>query len=211
MRTVDPRSGLQGKYLLDRVGALLVFLVVAPLMGLIALAIKLGDGGDIFYKQERVGLGGKPFSIWKFRTMVPDAFEIGKGYIPEGADLITNVGKFLRRTSLDELPQILNILAGDMSFVGPRPTLLSQVKRYTANQMRRLEVKPGVAGLAQLHGRHSLPWSKRIAYDVEYVDRAGVLYDLLILLRTPWSLLFGGDYTNHGDGAAIDDLGPAHT
>lgn len=209
MRTVDPRDGLELKYLLDRLGALLVFLVVAPLMGVIALAIKLTDGGDVFYRQERAGLGGRPFRIWKFRTMVADAFEKGGGYIPEGMDLITPIGHLLRRTSLDELPQILNILAGDMSFVGPRPTLMDQVKRYTAEQMGRLRVKPGVAGWAQLHGRHSLPWSRRIELDLTYVERAGVLFDLLILLRTPFSLLFGADYSDHGDASNVDDLGPA--
>ncbi len=208
MRTIDPRGDLSGKYLLDRLGALLVFLMVAPLMGLIALAIKLTDGGDVFFRQERAGLGGRPFSIWKFRTMVPNAFEIGKGFVPEGADLVTPIGKLLRRTSLDELPQILNILSGDMSFVGPRPTLMSQVLRYTEEQMGRLRVKPGVAGWAQLHGRHSMPWSKRIRFDNEYVERAGVLFDLYILLRTPLSLLFG-QYVDHGDPTAVDDLGPA--
>ena len=205
MRTIDPRPGLSAKYLLDRLGALMVFLVVAPLMGVIAAAIKLFDGGDVFFRQERVGLGGRPFKIWKFRTMVPDAFERGKGYAPEGMNLITPIGKLLRRTSLDELPQILNILAGDMSFVGPRPTLMDQVLRYTDEQMQRLRVKPGVAGWAQLHGRHSLSWAKRIVYDVEYVERAGVLFDLYVLLRTPLSLLFE-QYTDHGAAAAVDDL-----
>jgi len=209
MRTIDPREDLETKELVDRLGALVVFLVVAPLMALIALAIKLDDGGDVFFRQERAGLGGRPFKIWKFRTMVPNAFEIGKGYVPKDADLVTRVGKFLRRTSLDELPQILNILTGEMSFVGPRPTLMQHVPRYTLQQMKRLMVKPGVAGWAQLHGRHSMPWSKRIEYDVEYVERAGLLFDLYILLRTPLSLLFGGDYTDHGDASQVDDLGPA--
>lgn len=211
MRTIDPRPDLGGKYLLDRLGALLVFLVVAPLMGVIAAAIKILDGGDIFFRQERVGLGGKTFKVWKFRTMIPDAFAIGKGYIPEGADLITPIGKFLRRTSLDELPQILNILVGDMSFVGPRPTLRDQVEKYTARQMERLRVKPGIAGWAQLHGRHSLSWSKRIEYDVEYVERAGILFDLFILLKTPFNLLFEDDYVNHGSAASVDDLGAAES
>lgn len=209
MRTIDPRPDLGGKYLLDRLGALLVFLVVAPLMAIIAAAIKIFDGGDVFFRQERVGLGGEKFKVWKFRTMIPDAFAIGKGYIPEGADLITPIGKLLRRTSLDELPQIFNILKGDMSFVGPRPTLADQVAKYTERQMQRLRVKPGIAGWAQLHGRHSLSWSKRIEYDVEYVERAGVLFDLLILLRTPLSLLFEGDYVNHGSATSVDDLGGA--
>ena len=209
MIDVQVQDGLELKYLLDRLAAVVVFLVIAPLLALLALAIKLADGGDVFYRQERVGLGGKPFSIWKFRTMIPDAFAIGGGYIPAGANLITPIGRFLRSTSLDELPQIFNILRGEMSFVGPRPTLMDQARRYTVAQARRLAVKPGIAGWAQLHGRHSLSLSKRIEYDMEYADRAGVLFDLYILLRTPFDLLFHRDYVEHGDAAGIDDLAAA--
>jgi lipopolysaccharide/colanic/teichoic acid biosynthesis glycosyltransferase len=193
------------KHLVDRVGAGAMLCAIGPLLGGIALAIKLDDGGEIFFRQERVGRDGRSFGIWKFRTMVPDAMERGKGYFTD--DLITPVGKLLRKTSLDELPQLLNILTGEMSFVGPRPTLRDQVDRYTDEQRRRLEVRPGVAGWAQLHGRNTLPWSERIRYDVEYVDRAGLIFDLYILLRTVPMVLTGSGVAVGQTREEVDDLG----
>jgi lipopolysaccharide/colanic/teichoic acid biosynthesis glycosyltransferase len=197
------------KHRLDLLGALWVLLLVSPLWAFIAIAIKLDDGGEVFFRQERVGQDGRPFQLWKFRTMRPDAEAIGKGYFPDGLQLITRVGRFLRRTSLDELPQLINIIRGDMSFVGPRPTLREQVERYDATQRRRLEVRPGIAGWAQLHGRNTLPWSRRIEYDVEYVDRASLLFDLRILLRTVPQVLKGEGIRSDQKREDVDDLRPS--
>ena len=205
MRTRRSRLGMKLKHAVDRAGAAAMLGAVGPLFAGIALAIKLDDGGEVFFKQERVGKDGKSFHIWKFRTMVPDAMARGKGYF--GDDLITGVGKVLRKTSLDELPQLLNILTGEMSFVGPRPTLRDQVERYTDEQRRRLEVRPGVAGWAQLHGRNTLPWSERIRYDVEYVDRAGPFFDLYIVFRTILMVLTGSGVAVGQTRDQVDDLG----
>jgi lipopolysaccharide/colanic/teichoic acid biosynthesis glycosyltransferase len=203
-----PRS-LQLKYALDRVVAVVLLPLVAPVLVAIAVVIKLHDGGPVFFRQTRAGLNGEPFSIWKFRTMLPDAWEIGRGYVPEGAGLVTKVGARLRASSLDELPQILNILKGEMSFVGPRPTLPSQVDRYTSRQQGRLRVKPGILGWAQLHGRSSLPWSKRIEYDLEYVCRASVAFDLEIIARSIPMVLRGSGIKLYETPDEVDDLGDA--
>jgi lipopolysaccharide/colanic/teichoic acid biosynthesis glycosyltransferase len=198
---------LQIKYGIDRVLAVLVLPIAAPLMGVIAIGIKLDDGGPVFFRQERAGRDGVPFRIWKFRTMVPEAWEIGHGYIPEGMTLVTRVGSFLRATSFDEVPQILNILKGEMSFVGPRPTLLDQVARYTPEQRGRLLVKPGILGWAQLHGRNELPWSKRIEYDLEYVRRVSLAFDLKIVARTIPMVLRGSGIKLYQTPDEVDDLG----
>jgi undecaprenyl phosphate N,N'-diacetylbacillosamine 1-phosphate transferase len=204
--TIDP-AALHRKYLLDRVVAAALVPVLAPIMVAVAIAIKLGDGGPVFFRQVRAGLNGKPFQIWKFRTMVPDAWEIGHGYIPAGSDLVTKVGRFLRSSSLDEVPQVLNILAGEMSFVGPRPTLLSQVERYTPEQRGRLLVKPGIFGWGQLHGRSAIPWSQRIEYDLEYVRRASIAFDLEIVLRSMPMVLRGRGIKLYETPDEVDDLG----
>lgn len=195
------------KYAFDKLGAAALLTLLGPGMSLVALAIKLEDGGDVFFRQERAGEGGQPFHIWKFRTMIADAEKIGGGYIPPGTKLVTNVGKILRKTSLDELPQLINILVGEMSFVGPRPTLTSQAERYTPEQKRRFEMRPGVAGWAQLHGRNSLPWSKRIEYDVEYVETFSLLFDVEILLRTVPMVLLGSNVLEGQTAVDVDDLG----
>ncbi len=154
----------------------------------------LEDGGPVLYRQRRVGLDGREFELLKLRTMVVGAERIGAGYaIDRGDARITRVGRLLRRLSLDELPQLVNVLRGDMSLIGPRPTLAYQVERYTPRQRRRLEVKPGLTGWAQIHGRARLPWDERIELDVWYVEHRSPRIDLLILLRTPLAL-FGGTY-----------------
>ena len=195
------------KYALDRVVALVLLPVLTPVMGAVAIAIKLDDGGSVFFRQIRVGLDGRLFRIWKFRTMVPEAWEIGQGYAPADQHLVTKVGGFLRRSSLDEVPQIFNILKGEMSFVGPRPTLLSQVERYTPRQRARLLVKPGVLGWAQLHGRSAVPWSARIEYDLEYVRRASLVFDLEIVIRTVPMVLRGTGIKLYETADEVDDLG----
>jgi lipopolysaccharide/colanic/teichoic acid biosynthesis glycosyltransferase len=157
----------------------------APVLALAAAAIKLEDGGPVFFRQERIGKDGEPFQILKLRTMVVGAEKLGAGYaIDEGDSRITRIGALLRRTSLDELPELLNVLRGDMSLVGPRPTLRYQVEQYTEHQRRRLEVLPGVTGWAQVHGRAALPWPERIELDVWYVDHASLALDARILWRT---------------------------
>jgi lipopolysaccharide/colanic/teichoic acid biosynthesis glycosyltransferase len=168
--------------------------VAAPLLGLAALAIKLEDGGPVFYSQTRVGKDGADFELVKLRTMVQGAERLGAGYaVNEGDPRITRVGRALRRLSLDELPQLWNVVRGDMSVIGPRPTLRYQVERYDERQRRRLEVKPGITGWAQVHGRASLPWETRIELDVWYVDHRSPRLDLTILARTPLAL-FRGTY-----------------
>ena len=150
-----------------------------------AVAIKLDTRGPVFYRQSRVGLDGRDFRIWKLRTMTVGAEHAGAGlYIEPGDARITRAGRTLRRFSLDELPNLFNVLAGEMSIVGPRPTVREQVDRYTDRQRRRLEVKPGITGWAQVNGRTALSWPERIELDVWYVDHRSVRLDLRILGRT---------------------------
>jgi lipopolysaccharide/colanic/teichoic acid biosynthesis glycosyltransferase len=176
----------------DVVGAGAVLALASPVLGLAALLIKLEDGGPVLYRQSRVGRDGVDFELLKLRTMVVGAERLGAGFAVNRADSrITRVGAVLRRLSIDELPQLWNVLRGDMSLIGPRPTLRYQVEQYTPRQRRRLEVKPGLTGWAQIHGRAALPWSERIELDVWYVDHRSPLVDLRILLRTPLALVRG--------------------
>jgi lipopolysaccharide/colanic/teichoic acid biosynthesis glycosyltransferase len=168
--------------------------LASPLLGLAALAVKLEDGGPILYTQTRVGRDGVDFELLKLRTMVVGAEKLGAGYaVNEGDSRITRAGRILRRLSLDELPQLWNVIRGDMSLIGPRPTLRYQVERYTPRQLRRLDVKPGITGWAQVHGRAQLPWKERIELDVWYVEHRSPFVDMRILARTPFAL-FGGTY-----------------
>ncbi len=179
---------------LDVAGASLGLFVSSPLLAAAAIAIKLDDGGPILYRQKRVGRHRREFELLKLRTMVVGAESIGAGWaVNEGDPRITRAGRVLRRLSLDELPQLWNVLRGDMSLIGPRPTLAYQVERYTPRQRRRLDVKPGITGWAQVNGRASLPWKERIELDVWYVDNRSPLVDLKILLKTP-TALFTGTY-----------------
>jgi len=156
------------------------------------LLIRLESRGPAFFRQLRIGRGAKPFRVWKLRTMVADAETQGAGHGFEKDDpRITRVGRFLRRAGVDELPQLFNVLRGEMSLVGPRPALPHQVDLYTDIQRRRLSVKPGVTGLALIRGRNELPWSKRIEYDLEYVDNATLSLDVAILIKTIWVVLLG--------------------
>jgi len=160
-------------------------LVAAPVIGLLALLIRLESPGHPIYTQTRVGKDGELFSIYKLRTMVRGAEFTGAGLaIQEGDDRITQIGQFLRRYSLDELPNLWNVLRGEMSIVGPRPTLAVQVEQYTERQRGRLAVKPGITGWAQVNGRASLPWPERIELDLWYVEHRSLWLDLRILART---------------------------
>jgi lipopolysaccharide/colanic/teichoic acid biosynthesis glycosyltransferase len=171
-----------------------------PLLALAAVAIKLEDGGPVLYRQTRVGKDGRDFELVKLRTMVVGAEAQGSGFaIDAGDSRITRVGRALRRLSLDELPQLWNVLRGDMSLVGPRPTLRYQVDQYTERQRRRLDVRPGITGWAQVQGRAALPWAERIELDVWYVEHRSPWLDLRILARTPLAL-FGGTYKGETGG-----------
>jgi lipopolysaccharide/colanic/teichoic acid biosynthesis glycosyltransferase len=166
----------------------------SPLLAVAAIAVKLEDGGPVVYRQTRVGKDGVDFELLKLRTMIVGAEHQGTGFaVNEGDARITRAGRILRKLSLDELPQLWNVVRGDMSVIGPRPTLRYQVEKYTERQRRRLEVKPGITGWAQIHGRATLPWAERIELDVWYVEHRSPLLDLCILLRTPLAL-FGGTY-----------------
>jgi lipopolysaccharide/colanic/teichoic acid biosynthesis glycosyltransferase len=176
----------------DLAGAGLGLAVAAPVLAAAAVAIKLEDRGPVLYRQRRVGLRGEEFELLKLRTMVVGAERQGAGFaVNRGDPRITRAGRVLRRLSLDELPQLWNVVRGEMSLIGPRPTLAYQVERYTARQRRRLEVKPGITGWAQVHGRAALPWAERIELDVWYVEHRSAWLDFKILLRTPLALLAG--------------------
>jgi lipopolysaccharide/colanic/teichoic acid biosynthesis glycosyltransferase len=169
-------------------------LVTSPILAAAALAAKLEDRGPALYRQTRVGQDGREFEMLKMRTMVVGAERLGAGFaVDQGDTRITRVGRLLRRTSIDELPQLWNIVRGDMSVIGPRPTLQYQVEQYDERQRRRLEIRPGLTGWAQVNGRASLPWAERIELDVWYVDHRSPRVDLEILLRTPLAL-FRGTY-----------------
>ena len=179
---------------LDAVIAGAGLVLTSPILAAAALAIKLEDGGPVLYRQARVGKDGEDFNLLKLRTMVVGAEKLGAGYaVDRGDPRITRAGRFLRRTSIDEVPQLWNVLRGDMSVIGPRPTLRYQVEQYDQRQRRRLEVKPGLTGWAQVNGRAALPWPERIELDVWYVEHRSPRVDLAILLRTPLAL-FRGTY-----------------
>jgi len=178
------------KRLVDILISLIGLILLALPFALIALAIKLDSRGSVFFRQERVGLNGRVFKPWKFRTMVVGAVNQGLGYnVSKDDPRITRVGRFLREWGLDELPQLINVLKGEMSIVGPRPTLHYQVEQYNDSQRRRLLVKPGITGWALIHGRNLLAWEKRIKYDIWYVNHWSLWLDLWIMLKTLWVVL----------------------
>jgi lipopolysaccharide/colanic/teichoic acid biosynthesis glycosyltransferase len=177
---------------LDVAVSSLVLLLSAPLLALAALAIRLESPGPTIYRQRRVGLDGKTFDVLKLRTMVDGAEHMGAGLaVNENDSRITRVGAILRRSSVDELPNLLNVLRGDMSLIGPRPTIPVQVESYTERQRGRLAVKPGITGWAQVHGRAALPWSERIELDLYYIAHRSAWLDLRILWRTVVMILGG--------------------
>jgi lipopolysaccharide/colanic/teichoic acid biosynthesis glycosyltransferase len=179
--------------LVDIVVSGLALALSAPLLLAAVLAVRLESRGRALYRQRRAGKDGKPFDVFKLRTMVDGAEHIGAGLAVNANDSrITRVGAILRRTSLDELPNLFNVLRGDMSLIGPRPTLPVQVDQYSARQRRRLEVKPGITGWAQVNGRASLPWPERIELDLYYIEHRSLALDLRILARTPAMVLGGG-------------------
>jgi lipopolysaccharide/colanic/teichoic acid biosynthesis glycosyltransferase len=180
------------KRALDVTLASLGLLIGGPVLVVAMAAIRLESPGHPIYRQRRVGRDGRPFDLCKLRTMVHGAEHQGAGMaVNEGDSRITRVGAFLRRTSLDELPNLVNVLRGDMSIVGPRPTIPVQVEQYTERQRGRLAVKPGITGWAQVNGRASLPWADRIELDLWYVEHQSLRLDLRILARTAAILVRG--------------------
>jgi lipopolysaccharide/colanic/teichoic acid biosynthesis glycosyltransferase len=174
--------------------------LVSPVLALAALAVKLEDGGPVLYRQTRVGRDGVDFELLKLRTMVVGAETLGAGLsVNRGDPRITRVGRWLRKLSLDELPQLWNVVCGEMSVIGPRPTLRYQVEQYDERQRHRLDVKPGITGWAQVNGRAALPWADRIELDVWYVEHRSPGLDLRILARTPLAL-FSGTYKGETGG-----------
>jgi len=172
--------------------ATLALVVFSPLLLAAALAIKLGSRGPVFYRQRRVGQHGEKFEMLKLRTMVEGSDPVGVGTVVTRDDpRVTAAGRVLRRTSLDEIPNLLNVLRGEMAIVGPRPTIPAQVEDYTPRQHRRHEVRPGITGWAQVQGRAGIPWEERIELDVWYVDHRGTALDARILFKTLWLLVTG--------------------
>ena len=177
---------------LDLALASLMLAVTGPLMIVAAIAVAIESPGHPIFRQRRVGRDGVPFEVYKLRTMVVGAESMGAGLaVDENDKRITRVGDLLRRTSMDELPNLLNVLRGEMSLIGPRPTVQVQVDRYTDRQRRRLEVLPGITGWAQVNGRASLPWSERIELDIHYVEYASPWMDLRILAKTVYMVTTG--------------------
>ncbi|MGC8576106.1 MAG: sugar transferase [Caldisericum sp.] len=186
------------KEIFDKVVSFFALIILLPLFLFVAILIKLDSKGPVFFLQERVGKDGKIFRVFKFRTMTTDAPEKTKGkYIDKDNPYVTRVGKILRRTGIDELPQLINVLKGEMSLVGPRPTLPYQVAKYNDFQKKRLLMKPGITSWALIHGRNKLTWDERIKYDVWYVENWSFWLDLKILFKTVWVVATGeGLYAN---------------
>lgn len=176
-----------GKRILDLGLALPALILFTPLLALLAICIRLKIGPSVLFRQQRPGLGGKPFTLPKFRTMT-DACDANGNLLPD-AKRLTAFGRFLRSSSLDELPELINVLRGEMSLVGPRPLLTQYLDRYTPDQMRRHEVKPGITGWAQVNGRNTLTWEQKFELDVWYVDHQSLLLDLKIIVLTVWKIL----------------------
>jgi len=167
------------KRAVDIVGAILGMLLFAPIILAVAVAVRIRMGAPVLFRQERPGLNGEPFTLLKFRTMRGEADSDG-AVLPDGARL-TRLGKFLRRTSLDELTELVNVLRGDMSLVGPRPLLMEYLQLYSAEQARRHEVRPGITGWAQINGRNAISWEQKLGYDVWYVDHHSIWLDIKIM------------------------------
>ena len=193
------------KRALDLAGACFALAVATPLLVVAALAIRLEGPGHPIYRQRRVGRDGVPFDLFKLRTMVSGAETMGAGLIVDhGDDRITKIGGLLRRTSLDELPNLINVLRGEMSIIGPRPTVPVQVAQYTDRQRGRLAVKPGITGWAQVNGRTSLPWPERIELDLWYAEHRSARLDLSILVRTARMVLTGSGLYKGESGGWVD-------
>ena len=193
------------KRIMDIFLSIIALIILSPIFIIITIAIRLTMSSPVLFRQERVGFKGKPFTILKFRTMSDSTDEKGKPL--NDYERVTKVGKFLRKTSLDELPELINVLRGDMSFVGPRPLLIEYLDHYTPEQSHRHEVKPGITGWAQVNGRQTVLFSKRLELDVWYVDHCNILLDSKILLMTIPKILFSKGVIIGQDVTEVDDLG----
>jgi lipopolysaccharide/colanic/teichoic acid biosynthesis glycosyltransferase len=190
---------------IDIVGGTLAMVVATPVIALAMIAIRLESRGRPIYRQRRVGKDGRQFDLLKLRTMVDGAEHVGAGLaINENDPRVTRVGAVLRRTSLDELPNLLNVVRGELSFIGPRPTIPVQVAQYTERQRGRLAIRPGITGWAQVNGRASLPWSERIELDLYYIEHRSLALDLRILSRTV-TIVFGGSGLYKGQTGGWED------
>ena len=193
------------KRIFDFVVSLTALIVLIPLFFFFSILIKIDSKGPVFFRHERIGKNGKPFYPFKFRTMVQGAINKGLGYnVSKDDERITRLGKFLRIFGIDELPQLINIVKGDMSLVGPRPTLRYQVEQYSEYEKKRLDVLPGLAGWALIHGRNSLGWKERIDYDVWYVENWSLWLDIKILFKTFYLIFFKKEGV-YGKGGINDD------
>jgi sugar transferase EpsL len=196
------------KRLADVVVSGSLLLIFFPLMLLIALAIYLNSGPAVLFRQMRPGYRGRPFKLLKFRTM--NAAWNAQGLLLPDAERLTPIGRILRRLSLDELPQLWNVFRGQMSLVGPRPLLMQYMDRYTPEQSRRHEVKPGITGWAQVNGRNSVTWPEKLALDIWYVDHGSLFVDLRILFQTLWRVAKRNDISQQGHATMPEFLGSEH-
>jgi len=195
------------KRLFDLVAAAAALLALSPILGLIWCAIRIKMGSPAMFTQERAGFLGKPFHVFKFRTM--SATLDASGHLLPDSDRLTPLGRILRKTSLDELPQLFNVIRSDMSLVGPRPLYMRYIPRYTQAQRRRLEAKPGITGLAQVNGRNALSWEDRFALDIQYVDSISFWLDLRILFKTAWRVVRPEGISQAGRATMDEFLGSA--
>ncbi len=190
------------KRIIDIIFSFMLLVLLSPVLLLTAIAIKLDSKGPVIFKQERLGVGGRVFQIYKFRSMCVNAERMGSGvYSGKGDSRVTPIGKILRATSIDELPQLINILKGDMSFIGPRPPLTYhpwEIGEYTEQQLRMFEVRPGITGWAQINGRKSVEWNERIKLNVWYVDNVSIRLDIKILFITVFKVFANSDNENVG-------------
>lgn len=190
------------KHILDKIFALILLILLSPILVILSIIVKIDSRGPIIFKQKRLGKNGAIFEIYKFRTMYVDAPDLrnedGSTFNSDNDPRVTKVGKLLRKTSLDELPQILNVVKGEMSFVGPRPDLPEQIDRYTSFEKRKLNVKPGITGYSQAYYRNSIVAEQKFKNDVFYVDNYSIVLDIKILIATIISVLFKKNINNNG-------------
>jgi lipopolysaccharide/colanic/teichoic acid biosynthesis glycosyltransferase len=197
---------LSVKKMLDRAIAGLILTVLAPLFAIVSLAVWIGLGSPVFFRQKRPGFNGRPFQIVKFRTMMNRTDASGQTLADE--QRLTSLGRFLRATSLDELPEFWNVLRGELSLVGPRPLLMQYLTRYTPEQARRHDVLPGITGWAQINGRNDLPWEEKFSLDVWYVDNWSLHLDFIILAKTVWHVIRQHGISKKGYATTTEYIGP---
>jgi sugar transferase EpsL len=194
-----------GKRAIDLIFVMPAFILIAPVIAGLGVLVRLFLGTPVLFRQPRPGLNGKPFTIYKFRTM-NDARD-ADGILLSDAERLTRLGRFMRTTSLDELPELFNVLKGEMSLVGPRPLLMQYLERYTSEQMRRHEVKPGITGWAQINGRNVITWEQKFAFDVWYVEHLAFWLDIKIIALTIWKILGREGITQPGQATVEEFMG----